>query len=170
MNKFFQISLATFLLVGTFGCGAKEYLGFGDKEQTLYKGPKYPPTSQIAVAFHSTQVPKSCRVFAEALAQLPAQLTGRDIERIVFAEAGKRGADRVLIGQSRQGDDKGTRFLYYGPDKEYLCSEQCGDWKFGYDIWEKQGEWVNIGYKEWGKAEVRYDAPLVMQIALLQCR
>jgi hypothetical protein len=170
MCKKFQIFLAALLLVGTFGCGAKELLGLGGKDRTLYSGPQYSPTSQVAIAFHPTQVPKSCKVFAEVLAQLPPKLTGKDIESAILTEAGKRGANRVLIGQSRQGDDKGTRFLYYGPDKEYLCSEQCGDWKFGYDLWEKQGEWVNIGYKEWGRAEVRYETPLVMQLVLLQCR
>ena len=104
------------------------------------------------------------------LVQFPPKQTGKDIESAIVAEAGKRGADQVLIGQSRQGDDKGLRFLYYGPEKEYLCVEQCGGWNFGYDLWEKQGEWVNIGYKEWGKAEVRYDTALAMQIALLKCR
>ncbi len=174
MSKIFQIILSAFVLVGVFGCGGvkevKDLVGLGGKDRTVYSGPNYAPTSQVATAFQPTQVPKSCRVFAEVLVQLPPRLTGKDIESAILNEAGKRGADQVLIGQSRQGDDKGTQFLYYGPDKEYLCSEQCGGWKFGYDVWEKQGEWVNIGYKEWGKAEVRFDVPLVVQMAMLQCR
>jgi len=174
MYKIFQIILSAFVLVSTFGCSgvkeAKDLVGLGGKDRTVYSGPKYAPTSQVAIAFQPAQVPKSCRVFAEVMVQLPPKLTGKDIETAILTEAGKRGADQVLIGQSRQGDDKGTRFLYYGPDKEYLCSEQCGSWKFGFDLWEKQGEWVNIGYKEWGKTEVRYDVPLLVQLALLQCR
>jgi hypothetical protein len=178
MYKIFQIFLSILILVGTFGCGAKEYLGFGDKgflgyggkDRTVYTGPVYPPTSKTTVAFQPVQVGKSCRVFSEALVQLPPQLTGKDIEQAVLAEAGKRGAAQVLIGQSRQGDEKSVRFLYYGPEKEYPCAEQCGSWKTSYDFWEKQGEWVSIGYKEWGKSEVRYETPLIVQIALLQCR
>lgn len=175
MFKIFQIILSAFVLAGIFGCGGvkevKELVGLGGKDRTVYNGPNYAPTSQVAIAFQPAQVPKSCRVFAEVLVQLPPQLTGKDIETAILNEAGKRGAHQVLIGQSRQGgDDKEARFLYYGPDKEYLCSEQCGSWKFGYEVWEKQGEWVNIGYKEWGKTNIRFEAPLVMQMALLQCR
>jgi hypothetical protein len=174
MPKIFQIILSVFVLIGIFGCGGvkevKQLVGLDGKDRTVYNGPNYTPTSQVAIAFQPSQVPKSCRVFAEVMVQLPPKLTGKDIESAILSEAGKRGAGQVLIGHSRQGDDKGTRFLYYGPDKEYLCSEQCGGWKFGYDVWEKQGEWVNIGYKEWGKADVRYDVPLVMQVAFLQCR
>ena len=179
MCKIFQIFLSCLILVGTFGCGAKEYLGLGDKgflgiggkDRTVYTGPVYPSTNKkIVVAFQPAQVGKSCRVFAEALVQLPPMVTGKDIEQTVLAEAGKRGADQVLIGQSRQGDEKSVHFLYYGPDKEYPCAEQCGSWKTSYDFWEKQGEWESVGYKEWGKSDVRYEKPLIMQIALLQCR
>jgi hypothetical protein len=85
-------------------------------------------------------VGKSCRVFAESLVQLPANMTGKDIENAVLAEAQGRGADQVLIGQTRQSeDDAGLRFLYYGPAHEYLCAGQCDGWKFGYNLWEKLG-------------------------------
>lgn len=29
---------------------------------------------------------------------------------------------------------------------------------------------MSIGYNELGRAEVRYDVPLIMQVALLRCR
>lgn len=170
MNKVFQAFLAILVLAGMYGCGAKEMLGFGEKNRTVYTGKVYPPTNKVAVAFQPSQVPRNCRVFAEVLAQLPPKQTGKDIEHTLLNEAGKRGADQILVGQSRQGDEKNARFLYYGPDREYLCSDQCGGWKFGYDLWEKQGEWVSIGYKEWGKSEDRYESPLVMQIVMLKCQ
>ncbi len=179
MFKVFQFLLLAFLLVNTSGCGAKKLvglegkslLGFGSDEQTEFKGATYPPTSQIATAFQATQVPKSCRVFAETLVQLPSNISGKDIENTIFAEAGKRGADQVLIGQSRQAeDDNGVQFFYYGPKQEYLCSEQWQGWKYGYSFWAKQGDWVNVGYGEWGKAGYHADGPLVMQVAMLRCQ
>lgn len=179
MVKILQFVLMALLLVSTSGCGAKKlvgldgtgFLGFGDNEKTAFKGATYPPTSQVAIAFQPSQVAASCRVFAEALVRLPAKVSGKDIENTILAEAGKRGAEQVLIGQSRQAeDDEGAQFLYFGPNKEYLCSEQCGGWKFGYSLWEEQGDWVNIGYKEWGNAGYRSEGPLVMQIVMLRCR
>lgn len=170
MSKILQFILLGALLVTTFGCGGKSFFGFGGQDRSLYAGPVYPSTSNVAVSFQPGQVPKTCRVFAEAMVQLPPKISGKDVARTILSEAGKRGADRVLIGQSRQSDDNGTRFLYYGPDKEYPCSEQCGSWRFGYDLWEKQGEWVSIGSQEWGKTEARFETPQIMQIVLLRCR
>ena len=77
----------------------------------------------------------------------------------------------MLIGRSRQAeDDEGLQFLYFGPTHEYLCSDQCGGWRFGYEFWEKQGEWVSLGYGQWGKSEARFESPLVMQLVMLRCQ
>jgi hypothetical protein len=153
------------------GCGAKDLVGLGEADRTVYGGPVYPATSKIATAFQPGQVSPSCRVFAEVLVQMPADLSGQDIQKALLAEAGKRGADQVLVGQTRRSqDDEGLRFLYYGPKNEYLCADQCGGWKFGYDFWEKQGEWVSVGYGEWGKADTRFEFPLVTQLAMLRCK
>jgi predicted small lipoprotein YifL len=171
MSKIVQFILLVMVVISASGCGTKEMLGFGGKDKNAYDGPEYPATSKVATAFQPTQVPKSCRVFAEVLVQLPPKISGKNIENTILAEAGKRGADQVLIGQGRQGEsDDGVQFLYYGPKKEYLCSEQWSGWKFGYNLWEKQGEWVSVGYKEWGKAEVSYETPLVLQMAMLRCQ
>jgi hypothetical protein len=170
MSKSVQLVLMAAVLAAAMGCGVKKYVGLGD-DRTVYNGPVYPATSKIAIAFQPAQTGKSCRVFAESLAQFPANLTGKDIETAVLAEAGKRGADQVLLGQTRQGeDDDGLQFLYYGPSREYLCADQCGGWKFGYNLWEKQGGWVTVGYAEWGKAGVRFETPLVMQLVMLRCQ
>ena len=144
--------------------------GCGGPDRTLFTGTVHPPTDQVAKAFVPAQVERSCRVFAEVLVHLPADLTGQEIENILLAEAGQRGADLMLIGQSRQGTVNATRFLYYGPEREYPFAERWRGWKFGYEVWEKQGDWVSIGYNELGRAEVRYDVPLIMQVAMLRCR
>lgn len=144
--------------------------GCGGADRTVYTGRVHPPTDQVAKVFLPAQVDRGCRVFAQVLVQLPAGLDGQDIENAIFAEAGQRGADLVLIGQSRQGKENQTSFLYYGPEREYLFPDRWNGWKFGYDVWEKQGEWMSIGYNELGRAEIRYDVPLVMQVVMLRCR
>lgn len=145
--------------------------GCGDKEPAAYERINYPPTNRIATAFQYTQVPKPCRVFAELLVSLPSDTTGKSIQQSVFKEAGSKGADLVLIGQSRvREDDDGLLFNYYGPKAEYLCSDKWCGWKYGFDEWEEQGDWVNIGFKEWGNQEIRYDIPIMMQVAFLRCR
>lgn len=170
MSKIVRSALLAMVLVSASGCGTKELLGLGDKEQNPYAGPDYPPTSKVVTAFQPAQVPRSCRVFAEILVQLPPKSSGKNIETAILTEAGKRGANQVLIGQSRQGkEDDGLQFHYLGPKKEYLLAEQWDGWKFGFDLWEKQGDWVSLGYGEWGKAEVSYETPLVLQMAMLRC-
>jgi hypothetical protein len=175
MSKCIQLVLMAVVLVAASGCGVKDnvkkMVGLGGPDRTVYTGPAYPATSTTAIAFHPTQVGKSCRVFAESLVRFPDKSSGKDVETAVLAEARTRGADQVLIGRTRQSkDDDGLRFLYYGPANEYPCADQCGGWKFGYDLWEKQGEWVTIGYNEWGKAGAVFETPLVMQIAMLRCQ
>ncbi|WP_028584167.1 hypothetical protein [Desulfogranum mediterraneum] len=156
-------ALLTVLLLLLSGCGSKD--------QNAFSAKVYPPTDRIATAFQYSQVPPPCRVFAHALVKLPAKLSGLEIQQLVFKEAGARGADLVLIGQTRRmEDDEGLRFNYYGPGQEYLCSEAWCGWKFGYDEWEDQGEWVNIGLLQWGNDQVSFEYPLMMQLALLRCR
>lgn len=145
--------------------------GCGKKKAPEYNGIVYAPTSEVKSVFQSRQVPKSCRIIAEVLVSLPANSTGKGIRDYVTTEAGSRGAEMVLIGQSRESeDDDGLTFHYFGPDKEYLCSENWCGWKGSYDLWEKQGEWVNIGLDEWENDEVFYDYPIMMQVAYLRCR
>lgn len=175
MLKTVRCILVAVVLVAVSGCGAgksvKKLVGLGGDDLTVYKGQVYPATSKIAIAFQPAQVGKSCRVFAESLVLFPANQTGKDIENSLLAEAGQRGADQILIGQTRQGeDDAGLQFLYYGPTYEYLCVDQCGGWKYGYKLWEAQGEWVTLGYNEWGKTGVRFETPLVMQVVMLRCQ
>ncbi|MDD2464960.1 MAG: hypothetical protein PHI97_13265 [Desulfobulbus sp.] len=175
MSKWRQLVLAAAVLLPLSACAVqenvKQLVGLDGDTQTNYSGPVYPATSKIAIAFQPDQVGRSCRVFAQSLVELPANMNGKEIEDLILAEAGTRGADQVLIGRSRQAkDDNGPNFLYYGPTSEYLCSEQCGGWKYGYSFWEEQGEWLSLGYGEWGKAGARFETPVVTQVIMLRCQ
>ncbi|MGI6656439.1 MAG: hypothetical protein ACOX5Z_06385 [Desulfobulbus sp.] len=154
------------------GCGIKEGVRdlVGLDDTTAYSGPVYPATHTTEVAFQPAQVDSACRVFAQALAFLPSGLSGQEVATTLLAEAGQRGADGILVGRARVGEGKSTRFMYFGPVYPYLCTEQCGSWKFGYEIWEKQGPWIPLGYGEWGNAQSRFDTPLTIQLLLLRCQ
>lgn len=163
MQRMLQIILSVALVVGTLGCGKQD--------GSVFTGTVYPPTTEMTTVFQPAQAPLSCRVFAEALVFVPAELTGEDISTIIQAEAGKKGADMVLIGQTRESKkDEGVQFIYFGPTREYRIADQWRGWRYGYDLWSKQGEWVSIGYKEWGNEVIRFENPLLIQVALLRCR
>lgn len=134
------------------------------------KGIHYPSTDKVEPVFQKSQIPESCRVFAHLFVTMPAQYTGQDFVKEVSAEAKSKGADMMLIGQSRQcTTETDLTFTYYGPDREYKIRDWPG-WNFGFDEWEEQGEWASIGYKEWGSGNVRYDYPIVMQAIFLRCQ
>ncbi|WP_028579488.1 hypothetical protein [Desulfogranum japonicum] len=135
-----------------------------------YAGIHYPPTENIQTVFQYTQAPDQCRVFAEVLVTIPPETTGDTMANLIKNEARSKGADVLLVGQTRQSkDDDDLEFLYLGPKREYNCKEEWVGWKSGFSKWEDQGEWVNIGYNEWGKSSIRYAEPLIMQIAMLRC-
>ena len=145
--------------------------GCGGKDNTAYKGEKYPATSKVIPSFQPEQVPVSCRVFSHLLVWLPQDSNGKTITLAIEKEARAHGADMLLIGGSRQAeDDNGLEFIYYGPEKEYKCRDKWHGWKFGYDVWGEQGDWVNLGYKEWGNGAVSFNFPIVMQAAFLRCQ
>jgi len=174
MSKWRLLVPAAMTLVYLSGCAVQEnvkQLVNWEDDQTTYSGAVYPATSKIAIAFQPNQVGSSCRVFAQSLVEFPPNTNGTEIKNVILAEAGKRGADQVLIGSSRQAEDEnGPNFLYYGPKDEYLCTDQCGGWKYGYEFWEQQGEWVSLGYGEWGNAKARFEEPLVTQVLMLRCQ
>ncbi len=140
------------------------------KQLFPYSGPDYPPTQQVTVNFLPEQVTDNCLVFAHLLVTIPPGKTGKDIADIISAEAKLRGADIVLVGQGRESDeDSDLEFRYFGPVQEYLCKAQWCGWKYGYELWEKQGQWVGIGFAEWDNQDQRYDHSIMLQIAFLSC-
>jgi len=137
---------------------------------TAPAGISYPPTDKVESVFQKTQVPEQCRVFAHLFVTLPAQYTGQQFVEAVSTEARAKGADMMLIGQSRQcTSDSELTYTYYGPDREYKIRDWPG-WNFGFEDWQEQGAWANIGYVEWGNGTVRFDYPVVMQVVFLRCR
>jgi len=140
-------------------------------EEAAFKGINYPPTSQVRYIFQPGQADPACRIFAQALVSFPAGTNGAAMRQQLGDEAKKHGAEMVLIGQSRQMEEANEmQFIYYGPNKEYLCNTQWCGWKFGYDIWDEQGNYVNIGYKEWGNSTVQFAFPVLLQAAYLRCQ
>jgi hypothetical protein len=132
-------------------------------------GLSYPPTEKVEAVFQRTQVPEQCRVYAQLFTTLPAGYSGRQFVEVLSAEAKSRGADMMLIGQSRQCPDEAEMaFTYFGPDREYKIKEWPG-WNYGFEEWQKQGDWANIGFNEWGNDSVRFDFPVVMQVVFLRC-
>jgi hypothetical protein len=140
-------------------------------ENTIYYGPVYQQTDKVAIAFLPEQVAENCFVFAHLLITIPAGKNGLEIAEIVTAEAQLRGADTILIGQSRKSEkDAVLTIRYFGPTQEYLCRENWCGWKFGYDVWEKQGNWVDVGYTEWNNNTRLYEHSITLQIAFLRCK
>ncbi len=140
------------------------------KQDTPDKVMQYPQTDKVETVFQTSMVPDSCRVFAHLFVTMPAKYTGQEFVEAVSGEARSKGADMMLIGQSRQcTTETEIDFTYYGPDREYKIREWPG-WNFGFEEWEEQGEWASIGYKEWGNSNVRYDFPVVMQVIFLRCQ
>lgn len=138
------------------------------------KGPSqgfsHPPTDRVEPIFQLAKVPSQCRVIAQVLVTLPAQQTGQQFAETVSAEARARGAEMLLIGQSRQSTaETELAFTYYGPEREFKIVEWPG-WNFGAEEWQEQGAWANIGYEEWGNSQIRFDYPVVLQAAFLRCR
>ncbi len=134
------------------------------------RGMTYPPTDKVEPVFLKSQIPDACRVFAHLFVTMPARYTGQDFVKEVSSEAKSKGADMVLIGQSRQcTTETELKFTYYGPDREYTIKEWPG-WNFGFEEWEEQGEWAGIGYREWGNSNVSFDYPIVMQVVFLRCQ
>lgn len=143
------------------GCGSHE---------AVFRGKEYPPTEKVETVFMKSQIPAPCRVFAHLFATMPAGYRGSDFAAAVAEEARVRGADMMLVGQSRQcTTGNSLAFDYYGPDREYRVRDWPG-WTYGFDDWARQGDWTGIGYNEWGNPDIYFDYPIVMQIVLLRCQ
>ncbi len=135
-----------------------------------YSGPQYLETAQVDVLFQASQVQPSCRVFAELFAFFPADVSAQTIATVLTDEARVRGAHVLLIGQSRESEkDEGLYLTYLGPPREYAMDRGWNDWRAGYSIWKKQRGWLNLGHAEWGREDVLYPMPLVVQAAMLRC-
>ncbi len=160
-----QLLLALLLAPIMVGCGGKDY------DPTAYSGKIYDPTTSVEFIFHPSQAPLACRVFAELIFTVPEGETAEQMRDKLLQEAKARGADMVLVGQSRQMEDDGEyAFIYVGPDQEYPCRAGWHGWGHGYDIWKDQGGFVSIGFKEWGSPDLSFDFPVLIKTVFLRCR
>jgi hypothetical protein len=140
------------------------------KKTKGYQGITYFPTEKVVPTFQAQQVPVTCRVFAHLLVHIPEAFTGQEIAQAVEAEAMERGADMLLIGGTRRANNnQGPAFSYYGPTHPYKCRDHWNGWKFAYDDLVNQGEWVTMGYDEWGNQKAHFNSPLIIQAAFLRC-
>lgn len=159
-RKFFYYGTAVAALVLS-ACAAPK---------TDYTGANYPPTDQVESIFQISQAPQSCRVIGQLFAAMPAGMPTAEFDGQITTEAKSRGADLMLIGESRQCTTQSAlKYSYYGPKREYKVADWHG-WSFGEEEWGKQGNWTAIGYNEWAKNDVRYDYPVLTQVAFLRCR
>ncbi len=140
------------------------------KKTKGYKGITYFSTEKVVPTFQEQQVPVTCRVFAHLLVHIPEGFTGKKIAQAVEAEAMELGADMLLIGGTRlANNDQGPAFSYYGPAQPYKCRDHWNGWKFAYEDLVNQGEWVAMGYDEWGNQDAQFSSPLIIQAAFLRC-
>ena len=165
VNKVVRIFVPLFILLFMLtGC-----FGFGSKQSNIRVGKIR--TARVIPTFQPKHIPVSCVVISHLLVQLPSNMNGKSISRAVTMEAAVQGADMLLIGGSRQAeDDDDMDFICYGPEQPYNFRDKWSGWKFGYEMWVDQGEWVSLAYKEWGNEDISYNFPIVMQAAFLQCK
>ncbi len=152
-------------LVFLSSCGGK------DIDPHAFHGRLYPPTDKVTYIFQSSQAPTNCRIFAKLLVDMPAGINGALMREQMDKEAKAHGADMVLIGQARRmNDDEGFHFIYYGNGGEYRCNDQWCGWKYGFDVWDKQGKFVSIGIDQWSNQAVSFPFPVMLQAAFIRCR
>jgi len=143
--------------------------GCGSHESGMMTS-RYSSTQTVKAVFQKKAIPASCRVFAQLFATFPTGYTGKEFADALTAEAQSKGADMMLIGQSRQcTTESDLSFRYFGPDREYRLPDWPG-WSFGLEEWEEQGEWIGIGYNEWGNSSVSYDYPIILRAAFVRCQ
>ena len=130
----------------------------------------YPPSDEVKAYFSTTSTPEGCRVFAQVLAGVPAMTSGAAMRDALFKEAMSKGANAVLIGQSRENLEEidAQSFSYHGPEQEFPCG-RSGCWRFGDKEWSEQGSYIGMGYEEWGNPEMKYDFPMCYKAMFLRC-
>lgn len=160
-----KYSLRAFCIVWVLllaGCGSKP---------PAYQGLHFPPTKTAAVTFQENDVPAQCRAFAHVIVRTPTGASGARIGQGITDFAKEKGADLILVGQSRRLKGSGEHdflFTSYGPQQEYLFNKGWLGWKFGIENWEKSGGVTGFGYNNWSDSTV-YDFSQKIQIVLLRC-
>ncbi len=162
-NNYFSFIFILLFVCLLTSCSSKN-------NNAVYKGTIYQHSKTVTVAFSPDQLTENCLVFAHLLVTVPAETNGKQIFDIITREAMMRGADAILIGQGRASEeDAALEINYYGPTREYLFRDQWSGWKYGFEVWEKQGKWIGIGYEEWNNPTRQFHHSIMLQVAFLRC-
>ncbi len=158
-TKLFFLLLLSALLSGCFS-GTAQYTGIS-----------FPPTAASTIVFQESDVPRSCSAFAHLLMTTKENSRGDEISSSIQKEAELRGADRILIGLSRENESNldENRFEYYGPDYAYNFNKTWLGWKFGFDTWNDAGPLVGLGVNNMGNSDVSFENSLLIQAVFLRC-
>ncbi|MEN8199453.1 MAG: hypothetical protein ABFR63_05200 [Thermodesulfobacteriota bacterium] len=160
ISVFFFILTTTLLLSG---CGSGT---------ARYEGIRFPATTSSQVRFQEHSVPADCSAFAHLLMNSKMSATGKEIAEAMEAEGMDKGADLILIGMARElAEEKleENRFDYYGPEYAYNFSKTWLGWKFGFGDWNHAGDLVGLGVDSWGKSDISFASPLLIQAVFLRC-
>lgn len=137
-----------------------------------YKGLKYPQTNTVQTSFQEDDMPDDCSAFAHVLLKTKTNSTGEEIAHIMKEEAKSKGANRILIGMSRELTAEAfeaDRFDYYGPEYSYTFNKTWLGWKFGFDEWNKGNRLVGLGAEAWGAPNTSFRNSLLVQAVFLRC-
>lgn len=157
---FFILSLLFFLSA----CGSSSVV--------TYEGIQYPQTNKVEVGFQENNIPDECSAFAHLLLNTKANSNGEEIANTILEEAKAKGANRILIGMSREviGEELETnRFDYYGPEYSYAFNRTWLGWKFGFDDWNDGDTLVGLGAQAWGDSSEIFRNTLLVQAVFLRC-
>lgn len=137
-----------------------------------YKGIKYPQTNRVQMSFQEEDIPDDCSAFAHVLLKTRTNSTGAQLAHIMKEEAKSKGANRILIGMSRELTAENLeidRFHYYGPQYDYIFNKTWLGWKFGFDEWNKGNRLVGLGADTWGDPQTNFRNSLLIQAVFLRC-
>lgn len=161
--KIIHLPLIFCILLSLTSCGSSD---------SVYKGIQHPKTSITKITFQEQTIPEGCFAFAHLLMNTKANSQGQDLADAMRAEAMDKGANLVLIGLAREGDDAeldANRFDYYGPDYSYNFNRTWLGWKFGFDEWNEGGELVGFGTNASASRETLFPQSMMVQAVFLRC-
>ncbi|PID77718.1 MAG: hypothetical protein CSB24_00075 [Deltaproteobacteria bacterium] len=134
--------------------------------------PHYPPGSEVLLVFQDDKVPEHCRVFSHRMMITPDQASGSQIRDELIKNAGKNGADLVLIGLARESMDEqdGYSYLTYGPKNAYNFQNGWRGWKYGFGDWNGEGSIVPLDFEAAAEQQGNFYRSLYIQNIYLTCR
>lgn len=162
----FLFSASLLLLLLTTGC-----VSLMSSETT--RSLSFPSTSKVFVTFQEEKVPAQCKAFSHLLITTPADVTGKQVQQEIIANAKQQGADMLLVGIARENLDEDIEefvFNNYGPKKAYPFQKRWAGWKYGFKDWNNGGEIVSFGFRAWDENETPFNSGIIVQTVYLTCQ